>query len=194
MNKIDKKKKEIVNHYNAIILNLGISFLTSVIGGLVSAILIAVIFGQTPSEIYRSFSTPLILWGLFLIVLFFIFFFIFWLIFVFVPRSKELKEDYDKIEGKEELCKLRLSKYQNLSIALISMGVGIFLAGQSFQDKLNSITWVGLIMIIVGVLIETFHVRTRYDILESYYDKVEKNKLNQTKNSMRKDGKERQKS
>lgn len=98
MNKIDKKKKEIVNHYNAIILNLGISFLTSVIGGLVSAILIAVIFGQTPSEIYRSFSTPLILWGLFLIVLFFIFFFIFWLIFVFVPRSKELKSLGDKKE------------------------------------------------------------------------------------------------
>lgn len=119
---------------------------------------------------------------------------ILFIILIWALRIENIKEDYDKIEGKEELCKLRLSKYQNLSIALISMGVGIFLAGQSFQDKLNSITWVGLIMIIVGVLIETFHVRTRYDILESYYDKVEKNKLNQTKNSMRKDGKERQKS
>lgn len=118
---------------------------------------------------------------------------ILFIILIWALRIENIKEDYDKIEGKKELCKLRLAKYQNLSIALISIGVGIFLAGQSLQDKLNSTTWIGLVMIIVGILIETFHVRTRYAVLESYYDKVEKNKLNQTKNSMEKNGKERQK-
>lgn len=91
MSKIDEKKKEIIKHYKGVSLNLAISFLTSVIGGLVSAILIAVIFGQTPDKIYQSFGIPLFLWGCFLIILFFIFFFIFWLIFVYVPRGKELK-------------------------------------------------------------------------------------------------------
>ena len=107
MNKIDKKKDEIVRNYNSITLNLSISFITSIIGGLVSAILIAIIFGQSPSEIYQHFGIPLLLWGTFLVILFFIFFIIFWLIFVFVPRSWDLKSlsNKPKVEKENQLIK-----------------------------------------------------------------------------------------
>lgn len=32
-------------------------------------------------------------------------------------------------------------------------------------------------MIIVGIIIEKFHVETRYKILEDYYEKTEKEKI-----------------
>lgn len=98
MGKLDRKKEEIAEHYRAITLNLAISFLTSVIGGLVSAILIAIAFGQSPKDIYQHIGIPLALWGCFLVVLFFIFFFIFWTIFVLIPRNKDLKMFNNKLK------------------------------------------------------------------------------------------------
>ncbi len=91
----------------------------------------------------------------------------------------DLKEkDYEKTEKKIELNKLRLSKYETLSISLISIGVGIFVAGQTSLGNISNInTWSGLGMVIVGILIEKFHVQTRYKVLEDFYEKTEKEKI-----------------
>jgi len=87
------------------------------------------------------------------------------------------EEDYKRAERKIELNKLRLQKYETLSVALISIGIGIFLAGQTTGDVLGINTWIGLGMIITGILIEKFHVETRYKILEEHYEKNEKEKI-----------------
>lgn len=245
MNKkrIEEEKKKILIHYNNLYENLRISLISSILGGLISAILIAIILGQKPAEVYQRFTFALILWATTLVILFLLFFFLLWLFIVFVPKKKALKrvessstnnmkkgnlglfgwiliitsiillifflsqgkynfalsfaitmflfitlmwtlrlnlneEDYNKVERKIELNKLRLHKYETLSIALISIGVGIFVAGLYSGNIIENMnTWISLGMIIVGVLIEKFHVETRYKILEDFYEKNEKEKI-----------------
>jgi hypothetical protein len=87
------------------------------------------------------------------------------------------EEDYKKTEKKVELNKLRLSKYETLSVALISIGIGFALSGINSGDYYNINTVSGLGMVIIGVLIEKFHVETRYKVLEDYYEKHEKEKI-----------------
>ncbi|MEK6909338.1 MAG: hypothetical protein AABX23_04780 [Nanoarchaeota archaeon] len=100
------------------------------------------------------------------------------IILIRVLRINLREEDYKIAEKKIELNKLRLSKYETLSVSLISIGVGVFSAGYGSGNLFENVnTWIGMGMIIVGILIERFHVETRYKILEEYYEKNEKEKI-----------------
>ena len=71
--------ERINNYYQSILENISISFFTSMIGGVLSAILVSILMGQSPSEVYKKFSLPLIFWGLIFLVIFFVFWSIFWI-------------------------------------------------------------------------------------------------------------------
>lgn len=99
------------------------------------------------------------------------------IILIWILRIEPNKEDYQKLGKKIELNKLRLSKYQTLSITLISLGGGVFLAGQTSGDTFGTNTWIGILAVVIGVAILKFHVDTRYKILEDYYEKHEEEKI-----------------
>ncbi len=87
----ENKRSRIINYYDALGTNLAISFLTSTIGGILSAILISIVLGQSPLPIYREFGLALILWGFLFLTIVIIFLILFWMIFVFFPRRNELR-------------------------------------------------------------------------------------------------------
>ena len=99
------------------------------------------------------------------------------IILIWALRIDLKEEDYKRVGKKVELNKLRLSKYQTLSVSLISIGVGIFVAGQTTGKPFGVNSWIGLGMIVVGILIEKIHVESRYKVLEDYYEKHEKEKI-----------------
>ena len=89
-NKI-KKERIIIEKYENINLNLKMNFVSFVIGGIISAILISIALGQTLKPDYQKFTLILTFWGLFGVALFLTFFFLLKLIFVIVPRKLDLK-------------------------------------------------------------------------------------------------------
>jgi len=85
-----------------------------------------------------------------------------------VSMGKISKKDFIGIEGKIELCKLRLNRAQTQVVVLISLGLTSIIAPLS-MGKLNYLVWIGLIMLIFGSLIERKQVTTRYSLLEKHY-------------------------
>lgn len=94
MKKLTKREFEIkrINEYYSRKKNqIFESFLISCLAGFLTAILIALVLGQNPLDIYQKIGIPTILWGLTFVVLFMIFYLILWVMFVWIPRKKELK-------------------------------------------------------------------------------------------------------
>lgn len=140
-----KESEKLINdYYDTINLNLAISFLTSMIGGLLSAVLMSLIFGQSPLKIYQKIGLPLIIWALFFVIIFLIFFFIFWLIFVKVPRYKELKS--------LEYTKRSIKKMDKRKIWTIILLILLFLTAiLFFVLNLNLIVGISFMVLSVAV-------------------------------------------
>ncbi len=97
---------------------------------------------------------------------------------IYFQRLEVLQKDYDKIENISKLCELKLSKFQNGSLLLFSLGVST-LATRLVASKGNyGFIWVGILMVLFACWIEKYHVEPRYKKLEKYYSKNKTNIIN----------------
>jgi len=132
MKKLEKKLKQ---HYYEKETTFIISYFTSIVGGFVAGVVLAVALGNSPLEIYRRLGSPILIWGIISSLMVIFFGLILWFFLIWLPRRKDLNslKDTNNIMEKE---KINLEKFlKNHEGTLLALSIFMLITLEVVSSK-----------------------------------------------------------